>query len=233
MSTTEYALWIGVALVQWIMLSTIYKENPFYDIVEGLSLGATVGMSIMDNWNNLQNLVLRPIYNQPSTSLWVVIALIWGLLYFTRYFRRLIEVFRFLTAFSLAISVALSARTVAATGWAQVTGSVAQLKDFNGFIVWLFFIGGMFYYVFGKKLGKPLAPVLVFGRWVMIWTIGALLTPMGFRYFEAGITWSIQINNSPAWWIPFAVFAIIVVDALNDKYRFFGKAKQIEAQRTT
>jgi len=222
MTLTDTLTWFAIAILQWGIYSSVYKENAFYDIAEGLALGATAGISVMDNLNNANSLILLPLQNNFSTYWWVIFSVILGLLYFTVYIKRAIEVFRLVTIFVLSIEVGLLARTYASAGWAQVTG-VAKVLNFNSLVVWILCIGGFCYFIFSRKLEKPFRIPREFGRWVMIFEIGVLLTPMFLRYVEGGINWQVQINASPAWMVPFVVFAVVLVDALNGKYGFYGK----------
>lgn len=212
----DYVFWIAIALMAYGMLTILYKMNPLYDLVEGIGMGAMVGVSVLTNSQTVWTQVLLPLQTNFVSNWWVLFAVALGALFFCLYIRSVVEIFRFASSFVLAINLATIVRTNSTAIWAQVTAS-SQILNFSYLVLWLFFIFGCFYFIYSKKLEKPLGIPREIGRWVMIFELGALLTPMYLRYVEVAIAWTLRINASPAWFVPFLIFAIIAVDAINGK----------------
>lgn len=229
MDIIEYLFWIGTATMLYTILSTIYRTNAAYDIAEGLGIGAGVGVTFWTNYQTVYTQLYMPITTNLFANWWLFFAVAMGVLHFCLYVRRLIEVFRFVAIASLSISIATVVRTNSAAIWQQIYVS-AQLKDFSYIFIWIFFLFGMLYFIYSRKLERPLAVPREIGRWVMVFSLGALLTPMYLRYVEAMIGWTYRINVSPAWWVPYVVFAVIVVDALNRKYKFLTGRTEVIAK---
>lgn len=221
--------WIATAFVLYGILSTIYRTNPFYDSVEGIGIGAAVGMAFWDNFKTIHTQLYLPITTNFGANWWLIFAILLGVLHFFLYIRSLIEVFRFAAVVVLSISIATIVRTNTAAIWQQVWSS-ARLYDFSYFVLFICFLFGVLYFIYSRKLEKPLRVPREIGRWIMVFSLGALLTPMYLRYVEAMIGWTYKINVSPAWWVPYVVFAGIAVDALNRKYKFLTKSKEIPAK---
>lgn len=228
MSTAEILLWIAVAIIQWGILSSLYKENPFYDLVEGLGMGATAATVILDNWATVNTQIYLPLVNQWATQWWVVLSIVLGLMYFTMFARRLVEIFRVVAMYALAIEIGLAVRTYVSTAFTQVT-QMSVITDIGTLVAWIMFWGGILYYIWSAKIARTRVGGALYsiGRWIMIIEVGTLFAPMFFRYVEIGARWTVQINESPGWWVPFVVFAGIAVDALNQKYKFIGGHKEV------
>lgn len=222
--------WYAVAIVLYGLLTTIYKSNPFYDAVEGIGIGAAVGLTFWDNYNTIRTQLYIPLADNFATQWWLIFAALLGISYFFLYIRSLSEIFRFVSVFSLSLSLGQAVRTTTASMW-QMVWTAANTQDLGYIVVWVFFILSMIYFIYAKKLEGPLAIPREIGRWLLVFELGALITPLYFRGVEAILGWTYKVNTSPAWWIPYAIFAVIAVDALNSKYHFITR-RQEETART-
>ncbi|MDQ1281372.1 MAG: hypothetical protein QG670_2637 [Thermoproteota archaeon] len=222
MDIWETFMWFSIAIVQYAILSTIYKENWFYNAVEGLCLGAICGFTIFDNLLIINNNIIRPIQTAYANNWWLIFSIILGGLFMTLYVRRLINVFRLVQTITLTLLLALIVRTNSGAVWAQVTAS-STIYDFSYFALWLTFIFGSIYFVYSRKLEKITAIPREIGRWVIVFELGALLMPMYLRYCDGAIGWTVKLNNSPAWWVPFVAGAAVLIHAIATKYGLIGR----------
>jgi len=227
MELSETIMWYAIALLVYGVWSTIYRMNPLYDAVEGIAMGSATSSGILGNWTSIETNIITPIQSNFAANSWLLLAVVFGLCYFFIYVRRYIAIFRFVSGITMAVSIAFVVRTNAAAIWAQVISS-ARVTDIGTFAVFLVFVSGVFYFIYGRKTEKFLSLPRVAGRWAMVFALGALLTPMFLRYLENYVGWSVKIKNSPAWWIPYVIFAYIVIDAV--RRRSSTKRQEIAAK---
>lgn len=218
--------YFALAFVLYGLLTTIYRTNPFYDAIEGLGIGAAVGSTLWNQLNQANTQLYIPITSNFGANWYLIFAVLLGAFNFFVYIRRYVEIFRFVAIIALAISIATTVRTNTAVFWQMVWYSAQLQVDPMYIFVWITFIGSMFYFIYAKKLDKPFAIPREIGRWFIVFELGALLTPLFFRGVEAMIGWTYRINTSPAWMVPYIVFAFVALDALNSKYHFLGKQKE-------
>jgi len=221
--------YFALAFVLYGLLTTIYRTNPVYDAIEGIGIGAAVGSLLWNNINNFNTQLWRPITTNFNANWFLIFAIILGAANFFVYVRRYVEIFRFAAIISLAISIATTVRTNTAVFWQMVWYSAQMQQDIMYIFVWITFIGGMFYFLYSKKLDKPLSVPREIGRWFLVFELGALLTPLFFRGTEAMLGWTLRINSSPAWMVPYLIFAGVALDALNSKYKFLSRGKTVTA----
>lgn len=226
---TDWLYGLSNAIVIFGILSSIYKSNPIYDYIEGMGMGAATAGTVWSSITSVNTQILRPLQTNFTANWWVLIAAVFGFLFFTLFVRQLIEVFRFVSTIALATGLALTIRTAAATMWSEVTSS-SHIYDFSYAVLWLFFCFGVLYFIYGKKLDKPMRIPREIGRWAMIFELGTLLTPMYLRYVETSIGWTIKVLDSPAWFIPFIFGAAVLIDIMNNKYKFLTRSKEAVAQ---
>lgn len=177
---TDWLVWIPSALIIFGIMSTLYKMNPIYDLMEGIGMGATASYNVASALLSMNNQLIRPLTANFAANWWVMFAVIYGLLHFTLYVRSLIEVFRFVSIVTLSVNVGSAVRTNAAAIWNQVIAS-ARIQDFSYFVLWICFFFATIYFIYGKKVDKALSYPRKIGRWVIIFELGALLTPMFLR----------------------------------------------------
>ena len=72
------------ALLTIASLSFLYKENPFYRWAEYTVIGITTGNWLVMAINAVRNGAIAPLM---EGELHIIIALIFGVLYFARYFK--------------------------------------------------------------------------------------------------------------------------------------------------
>jgi hypothetical protein len=106
------------ALLTVATLSFIYKENPFYRWAEYTVIGVTTGNWLMMAVNAIRNAAIGPLQ---AGQLHVVIALILGVLYFSRYFK-VPWLYRYPIAFLTGMGVGFAIRGQPGVILAQVVG---------------------------------------------------------------------------------------------------------------
>ena len=130
--STDFGIWVGAALTLFVF-SFLYKDNPFYKIVEHLFVGVSAGYYIILNyWTVVVPNLIEPLVkafhghgvNAARTGMfaaeqgdyrgWLIIPGVLGLLLFTRLFGKI----GWLSRLSLAVIIGVYAG-IKTTGFAQ------------------------------------------------------------------------------------------------------------------
>ncbi|KPJ73821.1 hypothetical protein AMJ52_02950 [candidate division TA06 bacterium DG_78] len=146
----SYDFWIMVsAFLTLCIFSFLYKDNPFYKFAEHLFVGVSNGYLVTITWHGvLWPEALKPVLFQGQW--WLIIALIIGALYFTRFIPRISWLIRVPIAISIGYSTgAAIPATIQADIIRQIQGTILTSKNFQTWnagtmgIVWsiILFIG--------------------------------------------------------------------------------------------
>ncbi len=144
------AIWIWVgALLTLCIFTFLYKDNPFYKFAEHLFVGVSNGYIVTLTWHRvLMPAGLRPILDQGHW--WLIITLIIGFLYFTRFIPKISWLVRIPIAISMGYSTgAVIPATIQADIIKQIQGTILIPQNFTSWhagtmgIVWMLvlFIG--------------------------------------------------------------------------------------------
>ena len=144
------AIWIWVsALLTLCIFTFLYKDNPFYKFAEHLFVGVSNGYIVTLTWHRvLMPAGLRPILDQGYW--WLIITLIIGFLYFTRFIPKVSWLVRIPIAISMGYSTgAVIPATIQADIIKQIQGTILIPQNFSSWnagamgIVWMLvlFIG--------------------------------------------------------------------------------------------
>jgi hypothetical protein len=186
MSTPELiGAWLAALAVIWIY-SFVFKDNALYRVAEHMFVGTAAGYSIGLQLDSLNRTAFVPL-SKSITSLYLLIPLGLGLLFFFKYSKRYYWVARYGVGLNMAIGAALALRTAPmaniikqlnATILPLWTGSL--LTSFNNWLLILITAGGLTYFIFTifpKAEGKP----TTFGRvYKVFFTIGIYGMMVGF-----------------------------------------------------
>jgi hypothetical protein len=159
----SYDFWIMVsAFLTLCIFSFLYKDNPFYKFAEHLFVGVSNGYLVTISWHGvLWPEALKPVLFQGQW--WLIIALIIGALYFTRFIPRISWLIRVPIAITIGYSTgAAIPATIQADIIRQIQGSILTPQNFQTWnagamgIVWsiILFIGvlcTLSYFYFSKE----------------------------------------------------------------------------------
>ncbi len=146
--STAFWVWVGAFLTLCIF-SFLYKDNPFYKFAEHLFVGVSNGYIVTLTWHGvLWPAALRPVLVQGHW--WLIIAMIIGALYLTRFIPRISWMIRIPIAITMGYSAgAAIPAIIQAEIVRQVQGTVLTPDNFarwnagSAGIVWsiIIFIG--------------------------------------------------------------------------------------------
>jgi hypothetical protein len=159
----SYDFWIMVsAFLTLCIFSFLYKDNPFYKFAEHLFVGVSNGYLVTITWHGvLWPEALKPVLFQGQW--WLIIALIIGALYFTRFIPRISWLIRVPIAITIGYSTgAAIPAVIQADIIRQIQGSILTPQNFQTWnagsmgIIWsiILFIGvlcTLSYFYFSKE----------------------------------------------------------------------------------
>jgi hypothetical protein len=145
----SYNFWIMVsAFLTLCIFSFLYKDNPFYKFAEHLFVGVSNGYLVTITWHGvLWPEALRPLFRG---QWWLIIALIIGALYFTRFIPRISWLIRVPIAITIGYSAGAAIPAVLQADIVrQIQGTVLTPQNFarwnagSAGVIWtiLLFIG--------------------------------------------------------------------------------------------
>lgn len=141
-------IWIG-ALLTLCIFSFLYKDNPFYKFAEHLFVGVTNGYAVTVIFHRvLMPNAISPLFTQGK--IWLIIPLIIGALYLTRFIPRISWLVRIPIAIVMGYSVGTAIpATIEADIVRQIQGTILTPQNFQAWnagsigILWsiILFIG--------------------------------------------------------------------------------------------
>ncbi len=124
----DIGIWIAAALTLMI-LSFLYKDNPFYKFAEHLFVGVAAGYILALSWHN----TLRPNLTDPLFSgkdWWLIVPAIFSVLLFTRFVDKISWLSRWSLAAIVGIYAGLAVVAFAEADFlSQIRASMIPLYD--------------------------------------------------------------------------------------------------------
>ena len=180
--------------------SFFYKENPLYRFFEHLYIGIAAGFTPVFTfryflWPKVvepmlgMNVVTFPdgtaVAEYQAWSLWYLLPMAFGLLYYTIYFKRFSWMVKLVIGFSLGASATLAFKGFFAEMLPQIAGSFKPLLVLQDgsvdwwqsfcnsfFVVTLLLVMNYFFFTFRRE-SKVHAPASRGGRWLMMICFGS------------------------------------------------------------
>ncbi len=223
---TTILLEILMAVTFFGLFSAAYKRTWIYSLLSNLLLGVSLGYMVVSQVQLVQNNIITRITGGESIY---IIAVILGLLYFTAAFTKLKAIYRAVTVVTLSIGLGLTLYISMVNVWDWVVNIAG--KAFTGlapFLAMFFLATGISNFLFSKHLERgPLKASRTIGRIGLLaysaYFLGTYLSGMTARM----LFYILQINKGNAWWVPYIIFAGIVIDATGILKR---KAPKIESE---
>ena len=174
-------IWVG-AFFTLAIYSFLYKENPIYRLAEHLVVGISMGYTITITWTN----VLKPRLFDPllqNNEYVLVIPLILGILYITRFIPRLAWLSRYPIAFIMGTSMGVAfPLTMKADVLRQLEGAMVPIHQqgmpldvmLGNLVMILGTLAALIYFFFSKPHKGPFFGTgSKIGIWVIMLGFGA------------------------------------------------------------
>lgn len=194
---TSVGMWIG-GLLTLMILSFLYKDNPFYKFAEHLFVGVSAAYwMVVGFWTTLvPNLIARlwpshmggvlPSATANKQELMYVIPLVFGLLMLARLSPRASWLSRWAMAFVIGFAAGTNfTRYLQSDFVSQINSSITPLYSpgmsvmgtigdvFSKLVIFAGLLGALIYFYFSKEHKGSFGQVARFGIWVLMAAFGA------------------------------------------------------------
>ena len=177
-SGSTLQMWM-IALFTLAVFSVLYKDNPFYRLVEHLYIGTAIGYSVMLAWFQYGKPTFDSILFK-GKPLYIIPTII-GLLIYCRYFKPIAWLARYSLTFTLGYSagyvISKDFRPLFIT---QLTATVKPLWDsagiggtLNNLVLVVGVVGTLTYFLFTQKRTGIIGAGATVGKWTMMLAFGS------------------------------------------------------------
>lgn len=165
---------LGVWLAAFVTLglySFLWKENPWYRLIEQVYVGISVAHLAVVGYFNIREMALRPLAGGSWTAA-VPVAL--GLLLYTRWIPRLAFLSRISIAFTMGVtSGVVVTGTIKASFIDQVLATMQPVRSVNNAVFLLCTFCATAYFLFLKKTTAVTRPFSEAGKWTLMVAFGS------------------------------------------------------------
>ena len=159
------------ALMLVTAFSLVYKRNVGFVTLESLMVGAICGITVAEQWKSITQSALPRL---ARGDLNVLVPILFGLAFFSMFFRRTRYITRLLVIIQLTVTLGLAVPQQYFNIYNIALG-YTKWTDLNRIAMSILFICAVTFFIFGKKISKPLRIPMVIGSYA-IYTFCALMT---------------------------------------------------------
>lgn len=168
--STDIGVWVG-AIAAIGIYSVLYKDNPFYKLVEHVFVGASAGIAVVTGVQTFKNTAWAPM---AKGNYWLVVPMLLGLLLYARYFGSVHWLNRIPLSFLMGTGAGVAMRgAVESQIVGQLSATMVNLGSFNAWVIFLGTILSLSYFFLTWKLGKTVGWGPKIGRYFMMAAFGA------------------------------------------------------------
>jgi len=168
--STDIGVWVG-AIAAIGIYSVLYKDNPFYKLVEHIFVGASAGIAVVTGIQTFKNTAWAPMV---GGNYWLLVPMALGLLLYTRYFPKVQHLNRLPLALLMGASAGVAMRgAVESQIVGQLTATMVKLNSFDSWVIFLGTVLSLSYFFLTWKLEKTAGWAPRIGRFFMMAAFGA------------------------------------------------------------
>lgn len=183
--SSDWGVWLG-AILTFMVLSYLYKENPAFRLAEHLFVGLASGYGMTSSWDQyLKPAITKEILK--DGKFWELLPILVGLLIYLQFFPKLSWLARFpmswwvgygsgyVLAFSPAPFIKQITDSFQRFQVVDKSGAMQAGQTINNILFWMFLVGSLCYFVFtiNKEKNKAFGYPAWLGRWVIMVGLGA------------------------------------------------------------
>lgn len=170
--STNPTVWTAAILTIGVY-SFLYKENPFYRLVEHAFIGLGAGYALVMGYSNVINKAWQPLM---KGNVLVIVPIFLGILLFGRFFKGLQWTSRIPLACLVGMGSAIALRgSVQAEFVQQIAAAMVPVNSINSLIILLGTLGVLVFFLFTVKSTNPVLRYTGwFGRITMMVCFGAI-----------------------------------------------------------
>jgi hypothetical protein len=166
----DIGVWVG-AITAIGIYSVLYKDNPFYRLVEHIFIGASAGIAVVVGFQTFKNTAWAPML---KGNYWLIVAMLLGLLLYARYFQSISWLNRLPLSLLMGTSAGVAMRgAVESQIVGQIGATMVNLRSVNAWIIFLGTILSLSYFFLTWKLGGVSGWAPKWGRYFMMAAFGA------------------------------------------------------------
>lgn len=167
---TTLGIWLAAFLTLGLF-SWMYKENPWFRLVEHVYVGAALGHLAVTGYQNVLDIAWKPATQQGKYLMWL--PLFMGVLLFSRWSRKYMWVSRSSIGFLVGTLAAVSmTNAIRAQLLSQVAATMMPLNSVNNIIFFAVTASATMYFIFTLQQ-KWAAPIMDIGKYGMMIAFGA------------------------------------------------------------
>lgn len=189
---TTIGLYVGVFITIGFW-SYLYKENVLFRIVEYTYIAFAAAHATVISVNSLKVQMFIPLLNN---NILLIIPLILGLCFYTRYSNTLRPLNRIPISVMVGVGTGLAVRAmVRAQLLNQIVSTIQPGDPYTGTLMAVLTIGTIFYFIFSSGKGLPNSVFFLYGILQRIGRI-AIMAAMGTAFASLLVTrYTAAINN--------------------------------------
>lgn len=168
--STDPGVWIG-ALSALAIYSMLYKDNPFYRMVEHIFIGVSAGIAVTVGIQTFKNSAWTPL---AKGNFWLIIPIVLGILLYTRYFSEIQWLNRLPLSFLMGASAGVAMRgAVESQIVGQLTATMVKLNSINSWVIFLGTVLSLSYFFLTWRMKGQAGWAPKLGRYFMMAAFGA------------------------------------------------------------
>ena len=176
--------WVAV-FVTIAFWSYLYKENPLFRFIEFTYVGFATAQATVMAINSLKNQMFIPLLNNNYV---LIIPLILGLFFYTRYSNTLRPLSRFPISVMVGVGTGLAVRAMVKTQLVnQIISTINPSDPYNGILMAVLTISTIFYFVFSSPKNLPPSILPAYNIILKIGRIGVMVA-MGAAFGSLAVT---------------------------------------------
>lgn len=215
------------AAIVVVIYGTMYRENPFYSIVEHAMIGTAVGQAFVADWAPGGGFARNIIGPMLEGKVALIIPIIIGLLYFSVFSKRLAWLYRTVIAMRIGSMLGIAIGAYLTISMLGITTLARKAVTHPVSIIGaLSVIFTLFYFTFSAKVDE----VLGIGRRIGYWVVFIFYAGFGATLFltrlDTMVGWVYITAQYPAILIVIAGFILVLIDA------FIRRTRRIEVPAT-
>jgi len=168
--STDIGVWVG-AITAIGIYTVLYKDNPFYRLVEHIFIGASAGIAVVTGIQTFKNTAWAPML---KGNYWLVVPIVLGLLLYARFVPNVSWLNRLPLSLLMGTGAGVAMRgAVESQIVGQLSATMVKLNSLNSWIIFLGTILSLSYFFLTWKLGGVSGYAPKWGRYFMMAAFGA------------------------------------------------------------
>lgn len=212
---------IGEALMILCAYSFLYKENPFFRVMESIYVGVGVGWALATSIFNMHTQRLPPFYKDPYGLWWYGMAIILGLFWYTYWSRKWFFLYRIPLSFEVGLNIGTALYgTVYSQYIANITATfkgfgATPLDTLNNIIISVGTLTAISFFYFSREHTGLLGYSSKIGRYFILIFLGSAFGNTIMGRTALVITMAGELLKYPQWLtVPIVLIVFVSIEVV-------------------